>query len=262
LAYVAGGPGMAVLAALAELRVGGAVAGVGQGYLRAVDSPHTAREPLTEALLTAVRQRGSARVRHLPSEYYVRRTLEGVRATLQRDGFLITEAERMWIRLAALPLVVLFGVGLARIVADVQNTEPSGFLPVLLPMVGFAGLVLFFAGLPRVSRAGGDALRSARAEHAYYLDPAKNPAWAVYGPDGAALGVALFGLPVLVSIDPAFARQAELGRYARSQNDSGYAGSGGGTGCGTGIGSACGGGGCGGGGCGGGGGGGCGGGGG
>ncbi|MBC6465406.1 TIGR04222 domain-containing membrane protein [Actinomadura alba] len=249
-AYVAGGPGMAVLAALAELRVGGAVAGVGQGFVRAVDVPNTAREPLSEALLTAVRQRGSARVRHLPSEYHVRQTLEGVRTTLQRDGFLITEAERMWVRLAALPLGVLIGVGIARIIVDAQNGEPIGFLPVLLPVVAFAALVLFFAGLPRVTRAGGDALRSARAEHAY-LDPSKNPAWSVYGPHGAALGVALFGLPALLSIDPTFAEQAELGRYSRSQTDGGYAGgyacaAAGSGGCGGGSG--CGGGGCGGGG--------------
>ncbi|MDG4826789.1 TIGR04222 domain-containing membrane protein [Asanoa sp. WMMD1127] len=82
------------------------------------------------------------------------------------------------------------------------------------------------------TRAGDRLLDRLRREHAY-LAPSQTPSYATYGPAGAALAVALFGLAALVHLDPAFATEAELQALARKPEDGGSCGGGGG-GCGGG----------------------------
>jgi uncharacterized protein (TIGR04222 family) len=252
LAYLAGGGGRAIAAAVAALRMDGAIEPAEHGKLRVTGQAPAAQSPLDQAILSEIEQ--DASLNRLRLRYSVRQAVDGLEDGLVRDGLISGPDERMRARLAVAPLLVVGGVGVARLVAGMSNGKPVGFLLMALIGVGVATLILLFRPV-RITRAGETALRLARRDSGH-LNPAMAPAWPTYGATGAALGVALFGTAALLSFDPDFASETGVVGYLGLASSSGSGGfwSGGGSGyagsC-SGASSGGGGGGCGGGGCGG-----------
>lgn len=253
LAYLDGGPRRTVTASLAALRQAGTIEAVPGGALRLTGAPPPAMcTPLDQAILQAVA--GKAKTRDLARHPFVRPCLDQVRAALAAEGLLNGPGARTRIRLAALPLWILLAVGVARVVAGVQNGRPVGYLVTL--MILFLVVALFLLPAQEQTKAGRKTILAAQT-HYQSLRPTSSPDWASYGPEAAALGVAVFGVTALLSMDPAFAATAEiqhhLGYVASSSSGSSYTPTDSGSSCSSSScsSSSCGGGGCGGGGCGG-----------
>jgi uncharacterized protein (TIGR04222 family) len=241
LAYLNGGPSMAVYSSLAGLRTAGAVSVGTSSELMVSGGLPPGATRLDHALHDAASRQASARqVRH---HSVVVRALDEVRDGLIRAGWLLDDDQRTRARLGGWLMVGLAGLGVVRIVAGMSNDRPVGYLIALVVVSVAAAVGLLW--VPRHARtsAGRRVLRQARQAHRH-LRPTEAPAWSTYGFTGAALGVALYGAPALWAGDPDLARRAGLNRPGAG-SDSG--GGGGGSGCSGGGGGGCGGGGCGGG---------------
>ncbi|GAA0804228.1 TIGR04222 domain-containing membrane protein [Spirilliplanes yamanashiensis] len=248
-AYLNGGPRLALYAALAGLRVSGAIGSEAHtGALTTTGPRPLGLTPLDNAVYDAAHRR--VRTRDLGADPGVRSALDGLRAGLESAGWALTDGQRGTIRLWGVAALFLVGVGFLRLMAGLQNDRPVAFLVLaLIAMVGTA--VYLLTRVPVQTRAGRAAVRRLRGEQAH-LAPALSPAYATYGAAGAAMGVALFGAASLWALDPAFAAQAEIQRQAAASGYSGSSGCGGGSSSSdSGGGSSCGGGGGCGGGCGG-----------
>jgi uncharacterized protein (TIGR04222 family) len=245
VAYVAGGPRQAVVAALAGLRAAGAVTSQSK-HLSVTGTVAPGPSALTWAVYQAA-QRG-ARASTLTADPYVRPVLADMHDTLVRRGWLLSASRRAAIRMRALFVFAVVAVGVARLIAGAANDKPFGFLIITTGVIAVFGLALLNA--PRTSRAAQRRLNQMRANN-NHLHPRSAPALATYGAPSAALAVGLFGAAALWAYDPAFAEDADLAMRTTSSGDGG--GSGGcGSSSGDSGGSSCGGGGgCGGGGCGG-----------
>ncbi|MFI6243670.1 TIGR04222 domain-containing membrane protein [Micromonospora sp. NPDC050795] len=251
VAYLNGGPQLAVHAALGGLRGSGAVGVRPDRRLTTVGAAPTGLTPLDQAIHWAAHQH--SRVRDLPQDERVRVALHQIRNGLEERGLLTNDAQRARARFWATLLIALLGLGVLRLVSGLFSGRPVGYL--LLTLVALLIVTLVLRRVPGLTRAGRAALRSVRRQHTH-LAPASAPAYATYGAAGAAMGVALYGTASLWALDPGFAEQAEIQRQAAA--GSGWSGgsdgsSGGGDSSGSDGGSSCGGGGggCGGGGCGG-----------
>ncbi|PWR05152.1 TIGR04222 domain-containing membrane protein [Micromonospora acroterricola] len=251
VAYLNGGPRLAVHAAVGGLRSSGAI-GVGPDRRLLTTGPTpSGLTPLDQAIHWAAHQR--ARAGDLPQDQRVREALDQLRAGLEQRGLLRSRAQHGTARRWAGFLFVLLGIGLFRLVSGLFNDRPVGYLMLALIPVLIAALLLRL--VPERTRAGRAAVRDIRRQHAH-LAPASSPAFATYGAAGAAMGVALYGTASLWALDPGFAEQAEIQRQAASGSgwssgsSGGTSGDGGGSSC-SGGSSCGGGGGCGGGGCGG-----------
>ena len=202
--------------------------------------------PRTPAQAPTRLQLATQSVAFIKSDPRVANALRRTNDRLVEDGLVLSANQRASARTAALPVLGVAALGVARIVAGTSNHKPVGFLV-------FAAIVVLVVGLrllavPTTSRAGRELMHRLRASNAH-LRPNQAPSWATYGAAGAMLGVALWGTEALWAADPAFASQAGIARTIGSGSGS----SGGGSSCSSGDsgGSSCGGGGCGGGGCGG-----------
>jgi uncharacterized protein (TIGR04222 family) len=243
LAYFAGGPSQAVLAALAGLRAEGSVSSAG-GKLALTGRIRPAPTALTWAVYQAA-ERG-VRARGLENDRTLKPALADLRGVLVSQGWLLSPARRLAIgTIGSLPVLAVLAVGIARINAGIANNKPVGLLIALTAAVGLASLVLLF-GVGTQSRAAQRRLTAMQLRYAH-LSPQSNPAMATYGAAGAAMAVALFGAFALWSFDPAFASDVN----AMASGTGGGGSSSGDSGSGCSSGSSCGGGGCGGGGCGG-----------
>ncbi len=244
LAYLEGGPRLVVAAVLAGLRLSGAVASRPGGSLQTGGVPVAARSPLDEAVLKAAGR--GVRTGDLAEHSLLRPRMAELREGLRAEGLLLGPDERRSVRAAALPLVFVLLVGLARLVAGVQNDRPVGFLIAMLVVV--AVVLVFLLIVPEKTRSVPVVLNGARTRYST-LEPSASPDWRSHGTEAAAMAVALFGVGTLVAMDPQFAAEAEiqqrLGQPIPGSSDGGSSGGG----CGGGDGG--GGGGCGGGGCGG-----------
>ncbi|MFE9918774.1 TIGR04222 domain-containing membrane protein [Micromonospora sp. NPDC005553] len=251
VAYLNGGPQLAVHSALGGLRGSGAVAVRPDRRLTTVGAAPTGLTPLDQAIHWAAHQH--SRVRDLPQDERVRVALHQIRNGLEERGLLTNDAQRARARFWATLLIALLGLGVLRFVSGLFSGRPVGYL--LMTLAALLIVTLVLRRVPMLTRAGRAALRSVRRQHTH-LAPASAPAYATYGAAGAAMGVALYGTASLWALDPGFAEQAEIQRQAAA--GSGWSGgsdgsSGGGDSSGSDGGSSCGGGGggCGGGGCGG-----------
>ncbi|MEO3783349.1 TIGR04222 domain-containing membrane protein [Actinocorallia sp. B10E7] len=248
LAYLDGGRARVVAASLAALRLVGAVDARRNGSLRVTGSPGPASTPLDQAVLQAIAV--GAWSKDLVSHHLVRPHLNRLHDSLVAEGLLNGAREKKRIRLAVLPLVLLLALGALRVAAGLQNDRPVGFL--LLLMACVAGAALLLLGVPEHTGAAKRMLREARDRYGA-LRPSSSPDWRSYGPEAAALSVAVFGVTALTVMDPDFASAAEVQRQfgqaassgsssgGFSSSDSGSSDSGSSDG-----GSSCGGGGCGG----------------
>ncbi|MET8123597.1 TIGR04222 domain-containing membrane protein [Micromonospora sp. NPDC005189] len=251
VAYLNGGPQLAVHAALGGLRGSGAIGVRPDRRLTTVGPAPTGLTPLEQAILWAAHQH--SRVRDLPQDERVRVALHQTRYGLEQRGLLTNDTQRARARFWGTILIALLGLGVLRLVSGLFSGHPVGYL--LLTLAALLCPTLVLRRAPLLTRAGRAALRGLRREHSH-LAPASTPAYATYGAAGAAMGVALYGTASLWVLDPGFAEQAEIQRQAAS--GSGWSGGsdgssgGGGDSSGGDGGSSCGGGGgCGGGGCGG-----------
>jgi len=252
LAYLAGGPRLAIYTSLAVLRAAHAIRADGRRISRSGAMP-AGLGRLDHAIYDAAGT-GGIGGRQLLRDAGVRTAVAELVLGAAERGWALGPNARFRARLGAVAVLALAGFGVVRIAAGVANDRPVGYLALLV--IGTALLGLWFAAVPRMTRAGRAALKQARRSNVH-LSPRQSPAWDTYGAPGMALGVALFGTGALWSADPAFASAAGLQRYTSGSTSgySGYSGSdySGGSSCsGGGGGSSCGGGG---GGCGGGGGG-------
>ncbi|GAA2578286.1 TIGR04222 domain-containing membrane protein [Actinomadura fulvescens] len=230
VAYINGGPRRAVGAALAGLRMDGVVAGAGGG-LHAVAPPRTLRTPLDLAIHHAVASGGARRARDLPAHPAVQAEVEGLRAGLERQGLALDAGERLRMRLAVWPYAAALLV-IAVLAMTVGSVEGFYVIPAFAAAVLAVGR---FKDVPRATRSGRGAVADTLQRNSH-LDPANSPAWTTYGTEGAALGAALFGAAVLVSIDPVFASDSGASEFMGSGSGDGGSG-----GCGASCGSSCGG---------------------
>jgi hypothetical protein len=128
----------------------------------------------------------------------------------------------------------------------VADARPVGFLLAGLAVVTVLAVVQLIVA-PRRSRAGDRTLARLRTEQ-HGLAPRMRPDWTVYGPEGAALGIGIYGMGAIWASDPAFADELALSRTADTSGSfiattgGGDSGGGGSSGCGGG-GGGCGGGG-------------------
>lgn len=255
VAYLNGGPRLAVNAALGGLRGGGAIAVRPDRRLTTVGAAPTGLTPLEQGIHWAAHHH--SRVRDLPQHRHVRSALDQLRNGLEQRGLLTSHRQRELYRFLIALLAALLGLGVFRLISGLVNGHPVGYL--LLALAPLLTIVLVLRRAPLQTRAGRAALRDVRRQHTH-LAPASAPAYATYGAAGAAMGVALYGTASLWALDPGFAEQAEIQRQAMSSSGGGWTGGsdgssgGGGDSSGGDGGSSCGGGG---GGCGCGGGGGC-----
>jgi uncharacterized protein (TIGR04222 family) len=242
VAYLNGGEQLAIWSSLGGLRSSGTI-GVRPDRRLTTGGPMPAgTTPLDQAIHLAASR--NATTRELRRDEWVRRALDQLRTSLEQRRLALTPARRAALRRGPFLLSALLLLGIFRIFAGLENDRPVGWLVLSqLPLI-VAAVMLY--RVPWRTRAATRALRGLRQQHTY-LAPASAPAYATYGPAGAAMGVALFGTASLWAMDPGFAEQAEIQRQAASGG--GSSGCGGGSSCSGG--SSCGGGGGCGGGCGG-----------
>jgi uncharacterized protein (TIGR04222 family) len=242
LAYLNGGPQLAVFSALSAMRLHGWVS-VSSGAVRAVGTVGPGATDLERAI-HAVTTKPVHRLA-LPAERPVGTALEAIAQRLVRTGLLVPDEARLRLRRIGFWMAGAAVLGVARLVAGLQGGRPVGFLALELAAVTVATIVILRT-VPRRTEHGDRVLAELRSLQ-YDLDPANRPNWTVYGPAAAALGVGLFGVSALWASDPAMAAELEAQRAAAMGGASGYSGGGGDGGSGDGGGSSCGGGGCGGG---------------
>lgn len=244
VAYLNGGPDLAVTSALAAMHLTGTVA-PSKGQIRAVGKLEPGADALERAIhFTTGSPVTRSRLRlHRP----VRTALDTIEKRLVSLGLLLPEAQRRRIRAVGWWMVAVAGLGLLRLLAGVAEGRPVGLVTVaLLAVAGVALVQLLHA--PRRTRAGDRLLVWLRDRH-HELDPAQRPDWVTYGPVAAALGIGIFGVSAVWASDPALAEELAV-QKASAGGDGGSSFVGGGDG-GGGGGDGGGGGGCGGGGCGG-----------
>lgn len=242
LAFLNGGPALAVYSALSAMRLRGTITSE-RGVVRAAGRLDPGGDDLERSIHRAAAS-GVHRNR-LITHHSVCTVLDGSRRRLVKAGLLLSDEQRGRIRRVGLWMVLVALLGLLRVLAGVANARPVGFVTAMLVVVTAIAAYLL-ARAPRRARAGDRLLARLRTEQ-HGLAPANRPDWAVYGPQGAALGIGIWGMSALWASDPVFADELALQRQATaSSGDGGSSGGGGGGDGGGGGGCGGGGGGCGG----------------
>jgi uncharacterized protein (TIGR04222 family) len=219
------GPKLAVLAALASLRVAGLVETRDRLVARSrPDPPAQRRHPLEQAILDELAQ--PLRLSWLATRAPVRRALDEMLGQLRRRGLLADSRRQRQARLFGLPmvLVVVLGVlrllyddvtghpleGLSpiRLVTELAMGDPKAYLMLAIVAAIATGIWLWDLGdnLPSTGRAKLDRLRQTYR----YLVPQRRQPWE--STLAAALSVALFGASALWAVDPAFASDLDAPR--------------------------------------------------
>jgi uncharacterized protein (TIGR04222 family) len=240
VAYLHNGPELTVLTALSAMYVAGLIESSGQRRVRAIGTVG----PDTGDLQRAIHLSAQDPVprAHLPGAPLVAETLGRIERRLVDAGLLLTAEQRRRIRRTGWLLWTVAAVGAIHAIAGYRAGHPIGFLLAMLAVVAVGAAIFSLAATRRTDR-GNAELSRLRTAHTS-LSPRSRPDWRVYGPEGAALGVAVFGASALWAADPVVAK--ELGvRHTSSAGSSGGGGCGGGSGGCGGGGGGCGGGGCG-----------------
>ena len=236
-AYLAGGHGRAVEAAVAEL--------AHRGLLVA--------DPLTRRLRVENEQSGTLhpleagviRVAGLSKETPLDRLTAGLEAdtwslrrVLEQKGLLLTAEERGRSRfMPALPLFALAGFGAIKVAVGIARDRPVVFL-VLLCIGAVVGAVVTMLIRPFRTRRGEEVLQNLIQRNAA-LKVNTSASLATLGGADVPMAVGLFGVGILAT-----GPLADISTTLRPPNSGGGSGCGGSSGCGSGGG--CGGGGCGG----------------
>lgn len=220
VAYLNGGPDLAVYSALSAMKLTGTIRSSGKGQVQS-----TVRSPLTDDLEHAVAFTASAPTPRHRLRYHgvVSTALGRIEDRLIREGLLLSEQQRSAIRQTGLWMLAVAVLGLFRLLAGLANARPVGFLVIVLLAVGVV-TVVELVRTPRRSRAGERALAELRTRH-HGLSPAMKPDWIAYGAGAAALGVGLYGTSALWASDPAFADELAVQKAAAGSGWSGDGGS-------------------------------------
>ncbi|MGH3823326.1 MAG: TIGR04222 domain-containing membrane protein [Pseudonocardiaceae bacterium] len=208
IAYLNGGPELAVLSALSSMRVAGTVVAEGPGRLRAAEP----LDPDADHLERAVHLAAAVPIsrRELLTNQIVRTALEKPRQRLEAAGLLLGARQQRRIKRTGLWMVAVGGLGLLRLLAGAANGAAVGYLTLELLAVGIVAAILLNRA-PERSRRGAAELKRLRVEH-NELAPGMRPDWTTYGPALAGLGVGIFGAGALWASDPAFAADVEAQR--------------------------------------------------
>ncbi|WP_214407804.1 TIGR04222 domain-containing membrane protein [Pseudonocardia lacus] len=244
LAFLNGGPPLAVYSALSAMNLRGTITSE-RGTVRAAGRLDPGPDELERSIHRAAAS-GVHRNR-LITHHSVCTVLDASKQRLVKAGLLLSDEQRGRIRRVGLWMVAVALLGLLRVLAGMSNAQPVGLVTAMMVAVSVVAIFLL-ARAPSRAKAGDRLLARLRTEQ-HGLAPANRPDWAVYGPEGAALGIGIWGMSALWASDPVFADELALQRQA-STGDGG-SGGGGDSGGGSDGGGGGGGGGCGGGGCGG-----------
>lgn len=210
IAYLNGGPELTVLTALVTMRAQGSITTSGRHRVHAVGSLDPGGSDLEQAIHRSADQ-PAPRI-GLPRTPPVREALTRIEHRLADTGLLLTGEQRRRIRRTSWMLWGVVAVGALRVATA---GDPIGFLLVMMGVTAVGALVLTSIA-PRRSDRGDAELKRLRSAHAS-LAPRMRPDHQVYGPTGAALGVAIYGTSSLWAADPAFA--TELGTQRPTSRD-------------------------------------------
>jgi uncharacterized protein (TIGR04222 family) len=222
VAMLAGDPARVVLSSVAALRVSGALGVDATGALSTGSLPAAASRldrAVYEATLRGVRGVGALR-----RDPHVTDAIASTATSATTASWLLTRGERWLARSGMVPLLALLVVG---ITLDARNTVPDvgGNLDGCLYLAtGFA--MLWYPKVGQVSRRGTRAVERLRQEYRH-LRPETSPAWTTYGPEAAAMAVALWGASALWAFDASFAMAAGAPRQGGQRGSDGGAGCGG-----------------------------------
>jgi uncharacterized protein (TIGR04222 family) len=202
VAYLNGGPDLAVTASLGALGLLGVVESRSAELSTRAPLPADAG-PLDRAVHAAAARGVPART--LGTDPGVTAVLDQVHEAVVAAGWLRPEADRRRVRRGAwlmygLALVGLALVGLAAGVAGADGPDLAGVSATIV--VAVTGTAL--AVVPRVTRAGQRVVRAAERAHGH-LRSTMDPSWTTYGIRGAAMAVALYGPDLLWRAAPVFA---------------------------------------------------------
>jgi uncharacterized protein (TIGR04222 family) len=246
VAYLAGGPVLAVNAAIARLVQGGLLeVDSSTGTLsRSGDLP-AKPDPLEQRIFDCARENIAVKDLRLATADETAK----IRERLEDKGLLVNESEAGKARW--LPVLLLFGValfGLTKIFIGLDRGKPVGWLVVFCAVTGLVALAGFARRVFRSQRGDG-VLDELKRDHAALQATACAKPEALPLND-FALAVGLFGLGILAAGPLANLRKTLTppggGNYSDTGGGCGGGCGGGGGGCGGGGGGGCGGGGCGG----------------
>jgi len=231
LAYLAGGPRRVVEASLARLIEAEALRSTRRGTVARIGKA-TAVNAVDRAVLADASRYSNRTVSLLMATVAQSDAVKAIETRLGETGMLIEPATaKRQLRVGALPMVVLFAIGVARWVNGIAIGAPVGWLTLQLIITAVLVVLMTRAGSTRRTAAGDRALEGARSGGGLP---------AVAAGTGAAVGlVALGGL----SAHPDLALRTSL-MYSAAGTGGAYTSSGGstsyvsGSSCGTG-GSSC-----------------------
>jgi uncharacterized protein (TIGR04222 family) len=222
LGYLVDGPLGACYSSIAGLWRTHAVAPAPFSTIESDGEPPAGASKLTRALHEVLRtpQTWSAAV----VDGSVRQALAELKRRLVRRGWLIDERRARRVRLVAVPLFVLAGVGLVRLAAVVGGSGAHGRPGAQVGLAVAVAATLAVAGRlvrrPWISTVARREVRWARRRRRY-LSPRGDHRWSTASPKDLMFAVALYGPPVLRACDPQFARaiDADPGERAREPID-------------------------------------------
>lgn len=203
IAYLHGGPELTVLTALSALYVAGRIAPSERRRVKAVGAVGPDAGDLDRAIHLSAQH--PAPRGELPGAPQVAEALGRIERRLADAGLLLTATQRRRIRHTGWMLWAVAALGAIRAVADGMAGKPIGFMLALMVVV-VTGAAVLSVTAPRRTDCGNAELTRLRTAHVS-LSPRLRPHWRVYGPDGAALGVAVFGANALWAADPALAKK-------------------------------------------------------
>jgi uncharacterized protein (TIGR04222 family) len=207
IAYLSGRDRLAVYTSLGGLRAADAIGTGDDRTLRPTGPLPAGGTALDTAVYNAAGRRIPAK--DVVSDQWVVAALADLSADLESRGLATTRSQRLRARLWVLPGLALIAVGLARWAAGSANGKPVGYLILAVLVACVVTIVIGVKSQRTITRAATDGIGRLRYDNKY-LSPRQSPAYATYGPNGAALGVALFGAASLYELDPAFAAEAEI----------------------------------------------------
>jgi len=159
VAYLTGGPDLAVYSALSSLHLGAAIAVEGRGSVRA------GRKVGTDALERAIHfaAMGAVPCHRIQSQHPVTTALDTISNRLVDAGLLLSTEQRRAYRAIGWWMLAVAGLGLVRLLAGIAEARPVGYLSVTLGVVTVIGIVALTRA-PRRSRSGEAELARLRRE--------------------------------------------------------------------------------------------------
>ncbi|AYF76022.1 TIGR04222 domain-containing membrane protein [Nocardia yunnanensis] len=230
-----------VLAGLAQLRGHQLIDSTGRPVRTPTETEQRQLDPVSGTLFTHLFGTKQPRVSEMVLATGT--AVRGLRDSLIARGYLSGDTQRKALWTARIPLLGVLVLGFARLLSS--SGHPVGFL--IVAMIVCAVFTWVVGRSTRLTRRGREALAVTTASNRH-LRPANAPAYSAYGPDSAALAVALFGGMALWGLDPALAGAAEIaagggsGGSSCGSDSSCGSGDSGGSSCGSSCGGGCGGG--------------------